>query len=235
VNDVQLSTVSAERSARARLDEAAVVDAALQLADSEGLDALTIRRLAQALGVTPTALYWHFADKRAVLDALGDRLWDEALGRLGPVAASDSWTDIRAVLEAVVAAFRKHPILAPLAPGRFIDSAAGRAITERTLEQLARVGYDERRAVDAARFLLCTALMLVTTLPGVAIPDAELRAAVMRGKRAAVLTLPPGRYPRLEQAAGHLFSWDDPDAYYRLGVDLIIGGLRSGTGRPTGS
>jgi hypothetical protein len=37
----------------------------------------------------------------------------------------------------------------------------------------------------------------------------------------------------VERAAGYLFGWDDdPDAYNQLGVDLIIGGLRSGTGAP---
>jgi|SRR5450755_185816 TetR/AcrR family tetracycline transcriptional repressor len=232
LNDVQLSSVPTERSARARLDEAGVVDAALHLADSEGLDALTIRRLAQALSVTPTALYWHFTDKQAVLNAIGDRLWEQVLARLSPADDGDAWGDIRAVLEAMVAVFRHHPVLAPLAPARFIDSPAGLAITERTLEQLARVGYDERRAVDAARLLLCTALMLVTSLPGISIPDADVREAVARRKRAAVLTLPPGRYPRVELAAGYLFNWDDPDAYYQLGVDLILGGLQSGLGRP---
>src|SRR5215467_7003154 len=48
---------------RTRLSRSAVVDRALALADREGLDALTIRRLATELGVTPMALYWHFRSK----------------------------------------------------------------------------------------------------------------------------------------------------------------------------
>lgn len=167
------------------------------------------------------------------MNAIGDRLWEQALARLGPAEDRDAWSGIRAVLEAMVAVFRHHPVLAPLAPPRFIDSPAGLAITERTLEQLARIGYDERRAVDAARLLMSTALMLVSSLPGISIPDADVREAAARRKRAAVLTLPPGRYPRVEVAAGYLFNEDDPDAYYQLGVDLIIGGLQSGAGRPT--
>ncbi|HJZ03619.1 MAG TPA: TetR family transcriptional regulator, partial [Streptosporangiaceae bacterium] len=48
---------------RTRLSKRAVVDRALKLADADGLDTLTIRKLAQDLGVTPMALYWHFRSK----------------------------------------------------------------------------------------------------------------------------------------------------------------------------
>jgi len=233
LNGVQLATVPTERLARTRLGEAAVVDAALTLADSEGLEALTIRRLAQALGVTPTALYWHFADKQAVLDALGDRLWAEVLQALSPAAAGDAWAQIRAAFEAMVTVFRRHPALAHLAPSRAADSQAGLAISELTLSQLTQAGYDDQRAADTGRILLGTALMLVTSQPGVAIPDRGLREDVMRRKRAAILTLPPGQFPSVQRAASYLYGLgDDDDAYFQLGTDIIIGGLRSGTAEP---
>ena len=44
-----------------------MVDRGLALADANGLDELTIRRLAQDLGVTPMALYWHFRSKEELL------------------------------------------------------------------------------------------------------------------------------------------------------------------------
>jgi hypothetical protein len=50
---------------RARLTKSAVVDRALRLADSVGLEALTIRKLTTELGVMPMALYWHFRKGRA--------------------------------------------------------------------------------------------------------------------------------------------------------------------------
>ena len=52
---------------RARLSKRVVTDAALKIADADGLDALTIRKLAQDLGVTPMALYWHFRNKEDLL------------------------------------------------------------------------------------------------------------------------------------------------------------------------
>lgn len=51
-----------------------VVDAALELVETEGLDALTMRGVAARLGVAVTAIYWHVGDKSALLDAVVDRV-----------------------------------------------------------------------------------------------------------------------------------------------------------------
>ena len=57
-----------------KLTRAAVLERAAKLADADGLDAVTIRRLAQELGVTPMALYWHFKNKDELLVGLVDHL-----------------------------------------------------------------------------------------------------------------------------------------------------------------
>jgi TetR/AcrR family tetracycline transcriptional repressor len=71
-----------------------VVKGALALLDEEGLDALTMRRLAKTLGVQAGAIYWHFADKQALIDAMVEQMlgglvepppegsWQEQLGEL---------------------------------------------------------------------------------------------------------------------------------------------------------
>src|SRR5690242_12718286 len=66
-----------EPEARARLSKRAVTDRALKLADAGGLDALTIRKLAQDLGVTPMALYWHFRSKDELLLGMAEQIWGE--------------------------------------------------------------------------------------------------------------------------------------------------------------
>ena len=58
---------------RVTLTPRAVVEVALTLAESGGLEALTIRRLAKELGVTPMALYWHFRGKDELLDGMAAR------------------------------------------------------------------------------------------------------------------------------------------------------------------
>ena len=76
---------------RQPLDPALVVRVALKLLDEVGLDGLTLRRLAAELGVQAPALYWHFANKRELLDHMAQAIaeectveldieeWDEAL------------------------------------------------------------------------------------------------------------------------------------------------------------
>jgi AcrR family transcriptional regulator len=62
---------------RRRLNKDAVLRAALGLADEVGLDALTMRALAEHLGVVPMALYKHVANKRDLLDGMVDLVWGE--------------------------------------------------------------------------------------------------------------------------------------------------------------
>lgn len=62
---------------RPPLDRSLVVTAAVRLADDEGLDAVTMRRLAQALQVTPMALYKHVVDKEDLLGGMVDAIVDE--------------------------------------------------------------------------------------------------------------------------------------------------------------
>ncbi len=52
----------------------AIIEAALELLDSEGLDAVTTRKLAQRLHVESAALYWHFKDKATLLQALASAI-----------------------------------------------------------------------------------------------------------------------------------------------------------------
>src|ERR1700728_411893 len=120
---------------RARLTKSAVVDQALKLADSVGLEALTIRRLATELGVTPMALYWHFRNKEELLTGLADSIWAEIDTRLDLAA---DWSDqLRGLLESLVGVLRIHPCASELLiVGEKRTSAAAMAATEVALEVL---------------------------------------------------------------------------------------------------
>src|SRR3954471_22746225 len=61
-----------------------VVRGALTLLDSDGLDALTMRKLAAHLGVQAGALYWHFPNKQALLDAAAEGIVAKADFTLPP-------------------------------------------------------------------------------------------------------------------------------------------------------
>jgi len=97
---------------RARLSKRAVTDAALKLADADGLDALTIRKLAQHLGVTPMALYWHFRSKEDLLEGMAEQVWGEIDVNIDP--AVPWWAQLQGLLESLVSLLRAHPAAAQL-------------------------------------------------------------------------------------------------------------------------
>jgi TetR/AcrR family tetracycline transcriptional repressor len=217
-------TAEAERT---KLSRSAVVDRALQLADSEGVDALTIRRLAQELGVTPMALYWHFRNKEELNAGLADRIWGEIKSDVDQDAA---WPrQLRGLLESLIDVLRAHAS----APAFLLRAdKLGPSywhLTEATLEVLRRAGFDALHSSEIARSALWTGLMLVTSEPGFerSISEEE-RADLVRHRQVQLASLPLDRYPRLVEAAVPLTTGgDDPVFHYRFGVDLFIAGVQA--------
>ncbi|MFJ4553007.1 TetR/AcrR family transcriptional regulator [Streptomyces sp. NPDC088817] len=90
-----------------------ILDAALAIADEHGLEAVSMRALADRVGVTPMALYRHVKDKAALLDALVGRL---LAALLPPKTTEDqSWDErLNALAHACRAVTRRHPWAADL-------------------------------------------------------------------------------------------------------------------------
>ncbi|HZE51218.1 MAG TPA: TetR family transcriptional regulator [Jatrophihabitantaceae bacterium] len=209
---------------KAELSRDTVVDRALAIADVEGLDAVTIRRLAQEFGVTPMALYWHVSNKDELLAAMGDRLFADL--DADAVASTGPWPQqLRRLVAAVVGALRAHPAAAVLGSQRILYSDSGRDLAERALELLVRAGFDVGMACDIARHSMQTAVMLVTQQPGELTTAAELREGLMAEKRAAIASLPVDRFPLLAASAVAFTSCEDNDGYYRFGIDLFVAGV----------
>src|ERR1700681_3567886 len=74
------------------LTRAAIVGRALKIGETEGLDAVSLRRLASEFGVTPMALYRHVRDKQDLTNAMAE-LTMEGLDLTVGFRASMSWTD----------------------------------------------------------------------------------------------------------------------------------------------
>ncbi|SDQ75290.1 TetR family transcriptional regulator [Microbacterium sp. cf332] len=81
------SNPSARGTRRSKDD---VVDAALELLDRVGLPDLSMRRLAEHLGVQPSALYWHVENKQELLAAVSGRILATVTSPPRPAAASDA-------------------------------------------------------------------------------------------------------------------------------------------------
>jgi AcrR family transcriptional regulator len=213
-----------EDTERARLTRAAVVDRALSLADASGLDALTIRKLATELGVTPMALYWHFRGKDELLDGLAERIWSEIDVAVDPAAP---WIEqLRGMLMSLISVLRAHPA----APGLLLRSEKLRSeaalnATEVTLDLLRTAGLDPMTASSVAVSTLWTGLMLVMSEPGIEAVDAAERAELQRKKQVMLATLPPARYPRLVECAVPMTACNDPEVHYQFGVELFLAGV----------
>lgn len=207
------------------LSRAAIVERALIVMDTDGPDAVTIRRIAQEFGVTPMALYWHVANKDELLAAMGDAL----LADVVPPPATGSWSaQLRGVVEALIAALSRHPAAAELVFPRILVTEPGLRLTEFTLTLLEDAGFTKEQAADLARMGLQTAMMLVTQRPGAESQAAqEEREALLAEKRAHIQSLPVDRYPHVQAAAFALTDCDDEDAYYSFGVDLYVEGAQA--------
>jgi TetR/AcrR family transcriptional regulator, tetracycline repressor protein len=214
---------------RPRLSKAAVVGRAITLADAEGLDALTIRRLAQELGVTPMALYWHFRNKDELLNGLADQFWSEIDTDVDEAAP---WSaQLRALLESLVQVLRAHSSASQLLVAGEKQSPAALEAIEVTLEVLRRGGFDPQHASAVARSAQWTGLMLAMSEPGYGPSLSEAnRAEHQRRSRIQLAMLPPDRYPCLVEAAEPMTDCNDPDFHYRFGIDLFIRGVQAMAG-----
>ncbi|MEO8908451.1 MAG: TetR/AcrR family transcriptional regulator C-terminal domain-containing protein [Microbacteriaceae bacterium] len=209
---------------RERLSRDAIAEGALQLADREGLAAVTIRRLAADNSVTPMALYWHFKDKDAVLDGIAERIY--ASVEL-PAETDAAWdTQLRSVLEAVLAAIRPHPLAADLLAPRVMASEPGLVLDERAIGLLRSAGLSAPQASQVSSFLLCSIITLVTSEPGGQVIASDDNDALYRSKRAQLESLDPKRFPHLLESAEFFLVCDDEAQYFSRGLDFLITGTR---------
>jgi TetR/AcrR family transcriptional regulator, tetracycline repressor protein len=218
-----MAQTEAREADRTRLTKQAVVERALALADAEGLEALTIRRLATELGVTPMALYWHFRNKEELLAGLGDQIWRELDTDIDPAAPWDR--QLRGLLESLLHVLRAHPCASQVILDGEKNSNAALVASETALEVLRRGGFEADYAVEVTRSALWTALMLVMSEPGF---HPSMTAVQKKEEQRKTLVrfslLPPEEYPCLVQAAVPM-SGGDPEFHYSFGVDLFIAGV----------
>jgi TetR/AcrR family transcriptional regulator, tetracycline repressor protein len=209
------------------LSKAAVVERVLKLADADGLEALTIRKLATDLGVTPMALYWHFRSKEELLNGVAEHVWGEIDVN---VDSSAPWSaQLRGILESLVSVLRSHPSAALLLGSHAKQVPAAFRAIEVTLAVLRDgAGFDPEHASEIARNALYTGIMLVMSEVGFDLKVAEAdRDEEMRTRRVKLAMLPPKEYPNLVECAIPMTACDDPEFHYRLGVDLFIAGVEA--------
>jgi AcrR family transcriptional regulator len=73
------------------LERRAIIEAALTILDREGLNNLTLRRVASELGVQAPAIYWHVKDKTALLDYMAEAILQTQFSDLQPRDTDEQW------------------------------------------------------------------------------------------------------------------------------------------------
>ena len=153
----------AETTARQKrgLTRGAILEEALALVDTDGLDALSLRTLGKRLGVSQTAIYRHVPDKAALLDGLAEIIWTKVLAAFdaAPAAPADWRAAARSYARTLLATLRAHPNAVVLMLTHPISTPGQFALVARSLARLAAMGVAlPGNALD----LLC-ALTVYTT------------------------------------------------------------------------
>ncbi len=186
---------------------AEILDAAIALADAEGLAALTMRAVAQRVGVTAMALYGYFPDKDSLLDAMADRVIGEVFP--GPFPALAGWRDrLLAAAELARVMAREHPSVIQYAFTKPAQTPGTMQVVEFTYQALIDAGVPHAEIPRLERFVS-------TFVIGWALSEASGRFAASRMSRPERRELlGPDEMPAYDQVAAVRDTHADPDAEF---------------------
>ena len=204
---------------RAGLSRPAVLAVARQIADAEGLDRLTMRRLATELGVMPNALYSYFPHKGALLDAL----LDDLLGDIDPGdPAQGDWRDgLIRVMDSSRQLLLAHPRLVHVFLARPGLGPNATQLGEVTFALLRRGGLVGERAVEAFRVLLTYSLGFAAFQAPRLGTDSLERA---RQVETTYTSLAENSFPEMRQVAGELAA-PTTDRHFHTGLRWLLEGI----------
>ena len=210
-------------------DLSQIVEAAVALADREGLETVSLRRIAATLG-SGTASFYRVLDGR---DELIERMVDDVLGRYLPPDPSGEWhADLLAVARNRRAMLNAHPWLGPELAGRPAIGPNALAHHERALA--AAAGYADDPSIASGAVETVLGFVLGSTARELAetqtVGRSGLTAEQWRTSVASYLheALNSGAYPHLRRMVRETRDVD-PDKRFEYGLACIMAGLASRT------
>jgi TetR/AcrR family transcriptional regulator, tetracycline repressor protein len=202
-----------------RLTRDQVVTAARRIAAGEGVERLTMRRLADALAVMPNALYTYFPDKAAILDAVLDDL-------IGDVERPDPRASPRSGLVSLMASYRSllltQPGLIALTVSRPQVGPKAIRLREDGLMLLKRGGLSDADAVRAYMALFAYTAGFVAFEAGR--PAGERDAEQRADARKVHESLPAEEFPTTRALASRLAKRPG-DAEFTYGLERLLDGF----------
>jgi AcrR family transcriptional regulator len=206
--------------AKASLTPEGIFRTALDLVDAEGLEALTMRRLATELDVAPMSIYGHVSNKEDLVLGVVNAATSE-IGLPGP--GTPPWEALRVVTREFRRVALAHPNLVPLIVRRPPTGSEGLRTLEAALDALRRAGMDPGVAARAYRLMASFAIGFVSLECGGYFEPIDVAA----GDQVAPIDL--ASLPRIAEMAPHLTEWD-ADEEFEAGMDVLIGVLSARPG-----
>ena len=138
------------RRSQPALSRERIVTATIALLDREGASALTMRKVAAALGVHATSLYWHVDRREDLVDLAVDEILAEAASRL-PSAGLPWDVALKETAQRFYSALTAHTWAAEFAGSRPLVGPNAVALSRRIIEALAALGGEEEKRAVAIR------------------------------------------------------------------------------------
>ena len=217
-----MSETATTYAPRAPLTRDRVLAAAVKLADREGIEALSMRKLGQALGVEGMALYRHVRDKDAILDGIVDVV-------VGEIEAPQPGADWTIGLRELALAGRAVMVRHPWAPALIVSRPDVGPSTLRHIDRVLAILESGRFSIDLAHHalhVLGSRVFGFTQDPFNDTADVRPDAATQLAQAQALAAVFPN-VGKLALAATHdgpLGGCDD-DFEFAFGLDLILDGL----------
>jgi AcrR family transcriptional regulator len=201
-----------KRASRETISRERVLKAALAVVDQEGLEAITMRRVGEELGIEAMSLYNHVENKAAILDGI----FEIILAELPQIKSGGSW---QCVLRARARTFRRtlqaHPNALPLFANRPAVTPAAITHVEEGLVVLREAGFSPGAALSA--FQVLAAFVVGHTMQGHRPRGAD-------ESHPNYERLSPDAFPRVREAA-HTLLTHDLDREFEFGLDALLAGL----------
>lgn len=207
----QFAAPPRERGRRAGLTRQDVLDAALALADADGPESLSMRRIGTALGVQAMTVQHHVGSKDALLDALVAQLFREALTAEASLPEGSTWPEMtRALAHRLRATLHAHQHLTTLVATRPAVTRENLDLLETFVASLHRAGLTPGQALE-----------ITYAVVGFVIGQAGMEVGLdPQERRAQLAARDPAEWPTLIQGAGAP-AWPDLDPF-ELVLDALL-------------
>jgi AcrR family transcriptional regulator len=202
-----------------------IFSSALHLVDEEGLDALTMRHLAETIGVATMSLYSHVATKEDVIRGVLNLVTGEFDL---PAPDTPPWEALRVINREFRRVALRHPNLVPLimrAPPTGVEALR---TLDAALDALRRAGMGPAQTASAYRLSASFAIGFVSLECGGYFRPVDVAA----GHEVPPIEL--STVPRIAEVAQYLADWDS-DEEFEKGMDAVISVLTTWTGSPGNS